>query len=75
MPSQVTSMRSILNTSVAITIISPTSTSRASTATPNQIGIDPSIMIATIATMNSSRSAVGSNTLPNSLTWFSRRAR
>jgi hypothetical protein len=32
------------------------------------------MMIAVMATTNSKRSTVGSNTLPNSLTWLSRRA-
>ena len=38
-------------------------------------GAASSMMIATRATMNSRRSTVGSNFLPNSLTWPSRRAR
>ena len=75
LPSNVTSKRAIEKNTVAMAIEPPTTSSRTSTAMQNQRGAASSAMIATRATMNSRRSTVGSNFLPNSLTWPSRRAR
>ncbi len=53
---------------MAINIIPPTNTSRATTAQQNHTGAASAMMIAIVATMNRMRSTAGSNTLPNSLT-------
>ena len=75
LPHNVTSKRAMPKKTVAMAIVPPTRTSRTSTATQNQSGAASATMIATRATMNSRRSTVGSNFLPNSLTWPRRRAR
>ena len=52
-----------------------TTTSRASVATPNQIGTAPWIMMAITPVPTRTRSAAGSSTLPTVETWWNRRAR
>jgi hypothetical protein len=52
----------------------PTNSSRATTSRQNHRGAASSMMMAIVATMNRSRSTVGSKILPNSLTWLNRRA-
>ena len=64
----------LFGVSVATATVPPTRTSRMITTQQNHAGADPSMMIAVMPTMNSKRSAVGSNILPNSLTWLKRRA-
>ena len=63
-PNQVTSIR---RTPMAAKVSEPaaTRTSRASTATANHVGTDPSIMMPPTPTKNRSRSATGSSTLPS----------
>ena len=73
LPYQVTSMR---RTPIAPStmVAPPTSTSRTSTMTANQVGTEPSIRIAPPPTRKISRSATGSRILPRFDTWSKWRA-
>ena len=73
LPHQDTSTR-FMPRAVRMTMAAPTTTSRARTSNENHSGAAPSIMMPPTPTMNSRRSAVGSSTLPSSLTWWKRRA-
>ena len=74
LPNQVTSMRRAPSSGEARWWPPATSTSRTSTASANQTGTEPSMMMPPTPTKNSSRSATGSSTLPSVETWSKWRA-
>ena len=73
LPHQDTSTR-FIPSAVSTTMAPPTASSRTSTSNEKISGAAPSIMMPPTPTMKSSRSAVGSSTLPRSLTWWKWRA-